>query len=74
MNTAILYYDYALTFSREVTHIWSRKPNLSTVLYLLCRHAMVGNVIFGLAAAGELKTMRVRKLFHILCTFRLFPF
>jgi hypothetical protein len=35
---AILAYDTGLTFNREVTFIWKRKPRLGTVLYFLARY------------------------------------
>ncbi|KIK50766.1 hypothetical protein GYMLUDRAFT_182303 [Collybiopsis luxurians FD-317 M1] len=46
--------DYALTFHMEVQHIWTSKFRLSTLLYVLCRYALVSNIIFLLASAGKL--------------------
>ncbi|KAF8991222.1 hypothetical protein BDQ17DRAFT_1371002 [Cyathus striatus] len=46
---ALLYYDYCLTFGEK----------MSNILYVFCRYAMVSNVIYTLAIAGKMHTMRV---------------
>ncbi|KIL53990.1 hypothetical protein M378DRAFT_93306 [Amanita muscaria Koide BX008] len=47
--TALLFYDYALTFPDEMKFIWGSKLSLSTFLYIGCRYALVANVIYMLA-------------------------
>ncbi|KAH8829925.1 hypothetical protein DL96DRAFT_1590958 [Flagelloscypha sp. PMI_526] len=51
-SLALLYYDYMLTFSNEVEYIWKSRVRWSNVLYILCRYAMLGNVLFLLAILG----------------------
>lgn len=53
--TALLYYDYFLTFSMEVKYIWRRKFRLSTLLYIWCRYGLVANVIYVLSFANKMK-------------------
>ena len=57
--TALLYYDYAMTLPDEIMFIWMDKFRLSTGLYILCRYAMVANVLYILARGGRL-TSEVR--------------
>ncbi|RDB27125.1 hypothetical protein Hypma_004606 [Hypsizygus marmoreus] len=45
-SIALLYYDYTLTFSMEVEYVWKARFRLSTILYILCRYALVANVIY----------------------------
>ncbi|KAJ6549915.1 hypothetical protein B0H19DRAFT_951585, partial [Mycena capillaripes] len=52
--TALLYYDYALTFPSEVQYIWRQKFRLSTALYIGCRYALVANVLYLLAISNKL--------------------
>ncbi|KAF7419437.1 hypothetical protein PC9H_002027 [Pleurotus ostreatus] len=53
--SALLFYDYALTFPSEVKYIWGSKMRLSTFLYIFCRYALVANVLYLLAIANQLK-------------------
>lgn len=53
-SIALLYYDYILTFPREVKYIWRSKFSLHTILYILCRYALVANLLYLLAVAGRL--------------------
>ncbi|KAI0034815.1 hypothetical protein K488DRAFT_83655 [Vararia minispora EC-137] len=55
-SIALLYYDYALTFPSEVKYIWDagRFSKLSTLLYVLCRYALLANVLYLLAISGNL--------------------
>ncbi|KAF7359893.1 hypothetical protein MVEN_00715000 [Mycena venus] len=46
--SALLYYDYALTFPREVQYIWKQKFRLSTALYIGCRPMYQDSVVRGL--------------------------
>ncbi|KAJ3517097.1 hypothetical protein NLJ89_g718 [Agrocybe chaxingu] len=64
-SVAVLYYDYTLTWTREVQHFWLRKFSLSTALYIACRYGMVANVIYTLALAEKLPTLRVRGYFSL---------
>ena len=57
---ALLWYDYALTWPREVQYFWTKRFTLSTLLYVLCRYGMVANILYTLAIADKLPTMRVR--------------
>ncbi|KAJ6483129.1 hypothetical protein C8R45DRAFT_830356, partial [Mycena sanguinolenta] len=52
--SALVYYDYTLTFPREVQYIWKQKFRLSTALYIGCRYAMVANVLYLLAITNKL--------------------
>ncbi|KAF8991231.1 hypothetical protein BDQ17DRAFT_1255132, partial [Cyathus striatus] len=58
-SITLLYYDYFLTFSKEVRYIWKVKFRPPTTLYVFCRYAMVANVIYVLAISGKIYTMRV---------------
>ncbi|KAI0692517.1 hypothetical protein BC835DRAFT_51900 [Cytidiella melzeri] len=55
-SLALLYWDYALTFPYEIQYLWTKKsfPRLSTALYILCRYALLANVLYLLAVAGKL--------------------
>ncbi|KAJ3816958.1 hypothetical protein F5880DRAFT_1618748 [Lentinula raphanica] len=44
--TALLYYDWALTFPDEVEYIWKAGITFPTILYAFCRYALLANVIF----------------------------
>ena len=51
----MLYYDYVLTFPQEVKYIWKgSKRSLLIVLYILCRYALLANVLYLLAIANKL--------------------
>ncbi|TFK33129.1 hypothetical protein BDQ12DRAFT_572132, partial [Crucibulum laeve] len=54
-SIALIYYDYALTFGKEVKYIWRGKFKASTVLYVFCRYAMVANIIYLLAIINRLE-------------------
>ncbi|KAJ6529968.1 hypothetical protein DFH09DRAFT_805221, partial [Mycena vulgaris] len=45
-SLALLYYDYTLTFPKEVQFIWNQKFRLSTALYICYRYALIGNVLY----------------------------
>ncbi|KIJ96073.1 hypothetical protein K443DRAFT_635993 [Laccaria amethystina LaAM-08-1] len=51
---AILYYDYILTFQEEVTYIWCQRFRISTILYIMCRYALIANVVYLFAVADKL--------------------
>lgn len=51
--SALLYYDYALTFTQEVRYMWrGRKRSLLVLLYVLCRYALLANVLYILAISN----------------------
>jgi len=54
---ALLFYDYSLTWTREVKFVWRRKFSLSTALYLACRYTMITNVIYSLATKEKLSIL-----------------
>ncbi|KAJ7103967.1 hypothetical protein B0H15DRAFT_766269, partial [Mycena belliarum] len=60
-SLALLYYDYALTFPKEVRYIWKERIRLSTLLYIGCRYALIANVLYLLAIAHKLGST-VRRL------------
>ncbi|KAJ6479507.1 hypothetical protein C8R47DRAFT_1137090 [Mycena vitilis] len=53
-SLALLYYDFALTFPKEVQYIWKERFRLSTALYICCRYALIANVLYLLAIAHKL--------------------
>ncbi|KAJ7479399.1 hypothetical protein B0H11DRAFT_1725631, partial [Mycena galericulata] len=53
-SLALLYYDFALTFPKEVKYMWGQRFRLSTALYIGCRYALVANVLYMLAIANKL--------------------
>ncbi|KAF9527632.1 hypothetical protein CPB83DRAFT_895037 [Crepidotus variabilis] len=53
-SIAVLYYDYSLTWTREVQYFWARKPSVSTFLLVCCRYYLVANVVYALALADKL--------------------
>ena len=40
-------------------YFWTKPFKLSTALYIMCRYGMVANVLYTLALAKKLPTMRV---------------
>jgi len=56
-TSAILYYDYSLTFTREVRLIWMRKFGYISVLYFVCRYAMLSNMLFLMLMIGALPSV-----------------
>lgn len=45
-SAALIWYDYCLTFPREVRYIWAQRLKVSTVFYFLCRYSMIVNVLY----------------------------
>ena len=60
LPVAVLWYDYTLTWTREVQYFWTKRFTFSTLLYVLCRYGMVANILYTLAIADKLPIMRVR--------------
>lgn len=54
--SAMLYYDYMLTFPDELRYVWrlDSLKRVSTLLYVCCRYAIPGNLLYLLAVAGTL--------------------
>jgi hypothetical protein len=50
--SALLYYDYSLTFPAEVKYIWSRRFTISTILYICCRYALLANLLYLFAVSN----------------------
>ena len=57
---ALLYYDYSLTLADERKLIWSQTLGVTTVLYVLCRYALVANVLYLLAISQLIDEVRCR--------------
>ncbi|KAJ3907260.1 hypothetical protein F5879DRAFT_986627 [Lentinula edodes] len=53
-SIALIWYDYALTFPMEIQYLWTSKFRFSTFLYILCRYALLANVLYLLDIAGKL--------------------
>ncbi|KAJ7653437.1 hypothetical protein B0H17DRAFT_1163611 [Mycena rosella] len=53
-SLALLYYDFALTFPKEVQYMWKERFRLSTALTIGCRYALIANVLYLLAIADKL--------------------
>ena len=47
-NAGFTIYEYAVTFDREVVHVWTRKPSASSLLLLSIRWIMVLTQVFNL--------------------------
>ncbi|RXW19912.1 hypothetical protein EST38_g5940 [Candolleomyces aberdarensis] len=45
-SLALIYYDYFLTLEREILYVWKRPFHLLTIMYFLCRYALVANVVY----------------------------
>ena len=56
---ALIYYDYSLTWTREVKYFWRKKFTFSTALYIACRYSLVANILYALAINNKLKFLRV---------------
>ena len=55
LSSALLWYDYILTFPDEVKYMWrNKKWRLSTFLYIACRYALPANILYLLAIAHKL--------------------
>ncbi|KAJ7239055.1 hypothetical protein C8J57DRAFT_1439033 [Mycena rebaudengoi] len=61
-SLALLYYDFALTFPKEVQYMWKERFRVSTALYIGCRYALIANVLYLLAIADKLGSMIVGAL------------
>ncbi|KAF8991219.1 hypothetical protein BDQ17DRAFT_1370997, partial [Cyathus striatus] len=64
-SIALLYYDYSLTFNKEIQFIWNEKLRLSTVLYFLCRYAMISNIIYIIAISTNMPKMSCDSTYRV---------
>ncbi|KIK61934.1 hypothetical protein GYMLUDRAFT_42363 [Collybiopsis luxurians FD-317 M1] len=53
-SIALLYYDWFLTFRREVQYVWGARLSISTLFYIFCRYALLANVLYLLEIANLL--------------------
>ncbi|KAI0783789.1 hypothetical protein C8Q75DRAFT_736617 [Abortiporus biennis] len=60
---ALAVYDCCITFDREVEHIWKRRSNVSTVIFVVVRYANLYNLI-GNTALQFLPPTRSSILYH----------
>ncbi|GJJ12036.1 hypothetical protein Clacol_006277 [Clathrus columnatus] len=61
----VLMYDYVLTFSMEVIHIWSHPKNMVSVIFLFCKNWFIIEgmlVVFSFSMIHALVAMRVSAL------------
>lgn len=74
--SAFIYYDYALTFPSEVKYMWrvGSYKKTSTLLYILCRYALLSNVLYSISISDFVSKVRawaMLLLFLSLIWFRL---
>lgn len=53
-SITLIYYDFVLTFEREVKYIWRRPRSWAMFLVVCCRYSLVANVIFALGLVNKL--------------------
>ncbi|KAF4616281.1 hypothetical protein D9613_008785 [Agrocybe pediades] len=53
-SIVLVFYDYALTWTREVKYFWHKKFTISTALYIACRYSMIANILYLVALADRL--------------------
>ncbi|KAJ2928709.1 hypothetical protein H1R20_g8392, partial [Candolleomyces eurysporus] len=58
-SLTVLFYDYLLTLRDEIEYVWKQKWRNSTCLYVLCRYALVANVLYVLSVS-QTTGMRLR--------------
>ena len=51
--SALVVYDTSLTLSDEIQYIWSRKPRMGTILYILARYFGALGLFVGVAFGVE---------------------
>ncbi|RXW19910.1 hypothetical protein EST38_g5928 [Candolleomyces aberdarensis] len=57
-SLAVLYYDYLLTLKDEIEYVWKQKWRISTFLYVLCRYALIANILYFLSISQGIPGMR----------------
>ncbi|KAF4616907.1 hypothetical protein D9613_008742 [Agrocybe pediades] len=69
-SIALIFYDYFLTWTREIKYVWMKKFTLSTVFYIASRYSMVSNVLYLMAMARKLpKGLSCTNAYRICCAF-----
>ncbi|KAH6899348.1 hypothetical protein BKA70DRAFT_1314168 [Coprinopsis sp. MPI-PUGE-AT-0042] len=58
-SMAIVYYDWILTLSDEITYVWRSRWRISTLFYIFCRYALVANVLYSLSIMKEPRLLKV---------------
>ncbi|KAF6765767.1 hypothetical protein DFP72DRAFT_868421 [Ephemerocybe angulata] len=53
-SLALIYYDYLLTLDREIKYVWKRPFHILTVMFFLCRYALVSNTVYYLGVNNML--------------------
>ncbi|TEB33534.1 hypothetical protein FA13DRAFT_1571069, partial [Coprinellus micaceus] len=53
-SITLIYYDFILTFEREVKYIWRRPWSWAMLLVVCCRYSLIANVIFALGLVNKL--------------------
>lgn len=71
-SLALLYYDYFLTWAREVKYFWRKKISLSTLLYICCRYSLLANVIYIFALGRKINFMSCDSAYQLCCALSLF--
>ncbi|TFK27874.1 hypothetical protein FA15DRAFT_585473, partial [Coprinopsis marcescibilis] len=62
-SLTLVYYDYFLTLPREIKFVWRRKFHVMTIVYFLCRYAIISNVVFAIGLYNKFHHMRVSPAF-----------
>jgi len=52
-SLTLVYYDFVLTFGRELKYVWGRKFHILTVMFLFCRYSTVANIIFAVGLVNK---------------------
>ncbi|KAE9399231.1 hypothetical protein BT96DRAFT_820880 [Gymnopus androsaceus JB14] len=60
----LLYYDWILTFPKEVKYIWGARFSLSTLFYIFCRYALLANVLYLLEISNVLGSRVSHMVIH----------
>ncbi|KAF9566587.1 hypothetical protein CPC08DRAFT_814800 [Agrocybe pediades] len=65
---ALVFYDYSLTWTKEVQFFWRKRFTVSTALYIACRYSMVSNILYLIVLAGKLpKALGCNSGYQICC-------
>ncbi|KAJ3985992.1 hypothetical protein F5890DRAFT_1408279 [Lentinula detonsa] len=54
-SIVLIWYDWILTLPMEVKYIWGSKIRVSTIIYILCHYALLGNILYLFAISHMLK-------------------
>ncbi|KAJ3801752.1 hypothetical protein GGU11DRAFT_674332 [Lentinula aff. detonsa] len=67
-SIVLIWYDWILTLPMEVKYIWGSKIRVSTIIYILCHYALLGNILYLFAISHMLKP-RASHAYALLCSF-----